>query len=384
MTSPNAGPNRSRTSTVGYPTEPPPLSATDVAHLPGQGANQETLDRFACIAAEGARLATSISGLEAAGMKVFQALADPGLDADVRQAGLTASFDVIGSLVSRNYGLAASGREDWNLRPALSRSSGTLQSVWRVADARCRQAVATVAAVLEHRRIALSPRARGSWLALSRLWTWIGMALTGVLCLLVLGNHYPLALGVLVVRLVGSIVAGTPFISDNSIESLGRLKTVRSRNMWGELYACLGAHLCDVAVLSTCAYELGRAGQVGWARFGYIAGSWTLFGALTRVGAERMGALVTRSILERVFRTGSTVAALVFASLSVAVPVPALALPVLVFAVYATIEVARVAVVVSNAEAPMTAVTLATKQDGHTSIDGCRAEVFEPRQLAAI
>ncbi len=295
---------------------------------------------------------------ELAGRRLFDAVRNTQIPV-VRRVGYLKFLEAIGQFQSGRFGPAAPvGVPGVDRRPRWRGICGTIQRGWRGAD-RSAQRVASW----------LTPRKRlvGTW------WTWGGLLLTGLVGLLVHEGVYLVALLGLAVRVAMSTAAGN---APTRYGTAGVINLVECRDIWFELRQCLASHASDAVLLSAISAALQSAGRPGWAQLAAVSCTIALLGTLARVGAERGGARVTRSIIERVFRTGGFTAALALSAATRggdvhlgAWSVPPLALAAVGMLTYGLIEISRVLIGMTFETAPVSAITVAATESG-TRLDG--------------
>lgn len=143
---------------------------------------------------------------------------------------------------------------------------------------------------------------------LSPVWSWLGLAVTGVAAALVMTQHWFLAAGVLAAR-----VAVSRWIGDETNRSRnGRVQDPSSSTI---MYRCVAAHLCDCIMLLAVIWVLLSVGASQWAVVGTVAIATMLLGTLSRVAALQVGVQIFRLTLERIFRTAAVLIALLLTGL---------------------------------------------------------------------
>ncbi len=187
-----------------------------------------------------------------------------------------------------------------------------------------------------------------------------------------LSGHYVFALGLLTVRLVGSAAAGGPTLSRGTA---GVVNIVHCQNIYRQLRGCLVSQTTDSGVLVALALALANHGRSAWSAVLFLATIFSLLGTLSRVAAERSGARITRSVIERFCRTGGVAVALVISALSAGrgidlggLNLPAESVIALTYTAYAVVETLRV-VQAMREPVPVIAITVAASPRGGR-IDG--------------
>lgn len=271
-------------------------------------------------------------------------LDDPNISVAVRHDAIEQvmriSADVLTSLMARHFRLEYGVPR----RPVWSGGLAVIQRWWRGADA----AVGRGARWLRghaHDRFAAR-------------WTSFGFALSGLIAVLLVSHLWVAALVVVVMRLLGSMLAGGPAVVTRS--ALGSAD--RSPNLARSLVACLAGHLSDLVLVIAAAIALLGDGRHGAGIAVAAAGSFAMFATLSRIAAERSGVRVTRSPLERVARNGGLVVALGAAA------VLNESLPLVVFGaagcLYGIAELLRIAAALYMEALPQVATTVAVDQAG--------------------
>lgn len=299
--------------------------------------------------------------LEAARTAVCTVLADETYDVEVRRATYQSLLDIVGQTLAIALETPSARIARRDLRRPFGGFFGVTQAMFRWADDRARSLVETIAP-----RRALAKRS----------WTPIGVALAVATAICIVQHAFAAAVALVALRVVGSTLAGGPPIKGTIT---GRVTFVEHQSLWDELRACLSSHLSDGVVLSAIAMSLAKDGSTAASAFAYTALSLGLFASLARVGSERSGAMVTRSVLERFIRTGSLLAGLVGAWLVPSGRGVALLVPVGGFVMYAALELARVAIVTAYEPAPRWALTVTTTERG-TFLDGYYARTAQATQ----
>lgn len=193
--------------------------------------------------------------------------------------------------------------------------------------------------------------------AFARVWTRVGLVMS-TLAAVALGAHaYWVALAIVLLRLLGSTVAGGPSIS-----------------LRGRLSACLAGHFADLVLAVGAAFALNSLGRTGWSQLLLVATSVAIFGSAARIAAERNGFGLSRSPIERLFRNGGLVVALVASGVASGANATAVVPPLAVFAFglasFGLFELLTVAQAISaDDQKPDMTIQLSYRHNGDTWVE---------------
>lgn len=319
--------------------------------LPDTAPPEDDTDRAVRIVRQGIEVGDLLHQFGDAAATIRVVLENDAYDEEVRRAAYATMFDIIGDTLTESVQARTAHAGEWDVRPDWTGLSGVCQRSWRRVERRARA-------------LTSRPTARRRLSTLT--WTPVGLLLSAGIAALVVRGSFLAAAALLLVRVAGSALAGGPTVM-GSVR--GRVMVVQCQSIWEELRACLSSHLSDGIVMTSLAVAIYKYGSPGGAMAACAAVALSLYASLVRVGSERSGAMVTRSVLERFARTGSSLVALTMADVFPQHVVAALYVAVAGFLAYAVVEIIRVVLVLSHEPAPRAALTLMTSQNG-TRVDG--------------
>jgi hypothetical protein len=191
--------------------------------------------------------------------------------------------------------------------------------------------------------LGIAHRARifGSW------WTAARVALTAGAFMLLASGHLMAAAGLLVLRILGSMLQPTPGLSADllSTESHGESRQA-SPHWYIDWKACVVGQVCDLAMTVAVAGYLLVNDRVAWAGAACLVAFLQITGTMLRIAAVQQGVVLRRLFLERLMRNGFLLLgvglAVAFQPLVPPTGIPLIALSVIGSAAYALVEISRV------------------------------------------
>jgi hypothetical protein len=320
-----------------------------------------------------------VSDLEAASQAAITAIGNPAADEGVRAAAVKHVCRSLARTVARldqetdQRPIFFDDRARWTGIP------GRLQRCWQRLD--------TLASRLTNRAVNTAQTVgRPLRARLQRDWWWQGLVLTGAVMWAVLTQNYTAALALLLLRWTGSLIAGGPTVSMGAPEVVAVEEEPDIRRHL--LTSCVAAHGSDLLLIVAAAGQLIDMGAPGWALGTMAAGALGSFATLFRIAAERNGAQVKRSVIERFARNGGAGVALGAGALSATqvmwLAVPPLGILGVAFAAYAVVEVFRIIMALHYDPRPEIAIILTVDEDNTPRVSGVRRPDMSDRRPVAL
>lgn len=325
-------------------------SNRDIPELVGQ-VRRPLAERADAVSAA-AELGWTIGDLENI-VDSFQAmLADERLSDGVRLQALEGIFRIGSRLITEE--MQVQRRVDDSSivarRPTWSGWAGRLQRCFRASDAAFGRITLRMSASA-HPRFA-------------SVWTKIGLALTGVACLLMVFGAWWSAFALLLMRVIGSMFAGGPSIARTTDH--GTIDTCPT--LARSLVACLAGHLTDTAAALAAGLALVIGGQPVWGFLLASAAAVAMFATMARVAAERSGVRITRSPIERFARNGTLLASVAWTAIVGIDGFPPLVFFGVGLASYGALEVVRIGAALYFEPSPREAMTFALDSAGRVTL----------------